>query len=421
MKLKLFALLLALSLLAAAAMAVEFNVKDYGAVGDGKTDNTQAFQKALDDAGKALYGTVVVDNGNYLFKGHLTMPVGVTLKGTRASVPSNNGIRDKGLPLPTEGGSTLMPTENRGNEKGDPFILMNTNCTVQGFVFYYPDQETEKVPAAYPWTVAMRGKNPALLDCELLNPYNGIDASKNERQLVRNISGQPLRRGIFTDEIYDIGRWENIHWNPWYSMKGDLWDFQLTQGEGFILGKSDWHYVLNTFAYGYAIGYRFIDNGHGTTNGQLMGAAADGCHVSVQVDSASGLGVLITNGQFVAMFKDDPVMVRIKDTNKGAVMFQNCSFWGPCKNNVVMEGGELTLQNCNFVNWGGNDASVDIKAGNAIISACRFQDKGVPVKLGGTANGLIFADNIIKSGKKIQRSVVKAKVEEHNNIYGLPK
>ncbi len=44
----------------------------------------------------------------------------------------------------------------------------------------------------------MRGKNPAVLDVELLNPYNGIDATQNERHLIRDVQGQPLRRGIWS-------------------------------------------------------------------------------------------------------------------------------------------------------------------------------------------------------------------------------
>jgi hypothetical protein len=50
-----------------------FNVRSFGAVGDGKTDDTTAFQKALDAAGKAGGGVVYAPRGNYFFTGNLTM------------------------------------------------------------------------------------------------------------------------------------------------------------------------------------------------------------------------------------------------------------------------------------------------------------------------------------------------------------
>ena len=104
----------------------------------------------------------------------------------------------------------------------------------------------------------MRGKNPAVLAVELLNPYNGIDATQNERHLIRDVQGQPLRRGIFVDEIYDIGRIENVHFNPWWSMKPKLFEWQQEHGEAFIFGRTDWQYVFNTFCFGYNVGYKFI-------------------------------------------------------------------------------------------------------------------------------------------------------------------
>ena len=88
---------------------------------------------------------------------------------------------------------------------------------LSGVVIFYPLQKPDQKPKPYPWAVVMRGQNPAVLDVELLNPYNGIDASQNERHLIRNVSGQPLRRGIYVDAIYDIGRIENAHFNPWWS------------------------------------------------------------------------------------------------------------------------------------------------------------------------------------------------------------
>ncbi len=63
------------------------NVKDYGAHGDGQTDDTGPFQRALDAAHAAGGGTVFVPRGNYFFAGHLTIPDAVTLQGVWPTMP----------------------------------------------------------------------------------------------------------------------------------------------------------------------------------------------------------------------------------------------------------------------------------------------------------------------------------------------
>ena len=78
-----------------AAAADAYSVRDYGAKGDGKTDDTAAFQKALDTAGQAGGGVVYAPRGNYFFAGHLKVPDAVTLKGVWESVPSHLGLRNR--------------------------------------------------------------------------------------------------------------------------------------------------------------------------------------------------------------------------------------------------------------------------------------------------------------------------------------
>ncbi|MCL2035222.1 MAG: right-handed parallel beta-helix repeat-containing protein [Oscillospiraceae bacterium] len=56
-----------------------FDVLDFGAVADGETDSTSAFQKALDKAGE-VFGTVVVPPGTYMCN-KLTMRPRTGLKG----------------------------------------------------------------------------------------------------------------------------------------------------------------------------------------------------------------------------------------------------------------------------------------------------------------------------------------------------
>jgi hypothetical protein len=51
-----------------------------GAKGDGKTDDTLAFQKALDQAGEKG-GIVLVPQGQYRLNGIISVPEGVTLEG----------------------------------------------------------------------------------------------------------------------------------------------------------------------------------------------------------------------------------------------------------------------------------------------------------------------------------------------------
>src|SRR5277367_3359190 len=89
-----------------------YSVRDYGAKGDGKSDDTAALQKAMDAAGQAGGGTVMAERGNYFFAGHLVVPKAVTLQGIWKSVPSHVGIRNAGPAKPTDDGTTFLVTEN---------------------------------------------------------------------------------------------------------------------------------------------------------------------------------------------------------------------------------------------------------------------------------------------------------------------
>ena len=283
-----------------------YAVQDFGAIGDGKTDATAAFQKALDTAAQSGGGVVYAPRGNYLFSGHLKVPRAVTLKGIWESVPSHVGLRNAGGDRPTDDGTTFLVTENAGKEDGNPFITLNDNATLKGVVIYYPNQNPSSEPTAYPWAIAMRGKNPAVIGVELLNPYNGIDASHNERHLIRDVQGQPLRRGIFVDAIYDIGRIENVHFNPWWSDQPALFHWQQQHGEAFIFARTDWQYVFNTFCFGYYRGYKFVKSEHGVCNGNFLGIGADDCNEAVTVEDSAPFGVLISNGEFTSFHGTNP-------------------------------------------------------------------------------------------------------------------
>lgn len=394
------------------------NVKDFGAKGDGKTDETESFQKALDSFG-IKGGTVIVPRGLYLFKGHIIVPNGVALKGSWESVPAHNGHRNRGLPKPEDDGTTFLVTEGKGDEKTTPFITLNTNSTLRGVCLYWPEQNINDVPEEYPWGIAMRGKNPAVLDVEMLNPYNGIDATQNERALIRNVHGQPLRRGIYVNAIYDIGRIENVHFNPWWSMQEKLFQWQMHNGEAFIFEKTDWHYVLNTFCFGYKVGYRFAESPRGGCNGNFLGIGADDCHTAILVEQSEPMGILITNGEFVSFHGPDPTMLEVRKTNKGTVRFSNCAFWGPCNQIAKISGtGTIGFGDCTFMQWDSKREgrhAIQVESGTVLVRGCEFKESKNQIELKPNVSRAVVSDNVVNGSVRIKNES-NGQTSVHGNV-----
>jgi hypothetical protein len=267
----------------------------------------------------------------------------------------------------------------------------------------------------------MRGKNPAVLDVELLNPYNGIDASQNERHLIRNVSGQPLRRGVWIDSIYDIGRVENVHFNPWWSLQPRLFQWQMANGEAFLFGRTDWQYVLNTFAFGYKVGYRFMETKAGATNGNFLGIGADDCWTSLVVEQSAPFGILITNGEFVSFHGPDPTMVSVTERHTGAVRFVNCAFWGPCNQIAKVAGkGTVGFSDCTFAEWDhAKEGRYAIQAdgGTVLIRGCDFRVDRPQVRLGAAVTRAVVTDNVLRGEQRILNES-KGAVNVSGNVGG---
>jgi len=417
---KAFLTLLATTVLAAAAPGQNpYSVLDFGAKGDGKTDDTAAFQKAMDTAAQDGGGVVFAPHGNYFFAGHLDVPRGVALKGVWESVPAHVGLRDRGQDKATDDGTTFLVTENESNEVGAAFITLHDNSTLKGVVIYYPDQISDGEPEPYPYAIAMRGKNPAVLAVELLNPYNGIDASRNERHLIRDVQGQPLRRGIFVDSIYDIGRIENVHFNPWWSQKPKLFHWQEEHGEAFIFARTDWQYVYNTFCFGYNIGYKFIKTGTGVCNGNFLGIGADDCYTAVDVEASAAFGVLISNGEFTSFHGPDPTMVSVSDQNSGSVRFVNCAFWGPCNQIAKIAGrGTVGFSDCTFVQWDRNKEgrhAIQATGGTILVRGCEFREDKPQVELGEGVRRAVISDNVFNGQARIANNSKRTVVISNNS------
>ena len=217
------------------------NVLDYGAVPNNAShDSTAAFQEAIDDAVKLSAFRVYAPPGMFYFDGSISVAVGVTLFGSYDSVPSHD-LRNN---VPLNDGTVLVPRGGRGSESGDPFITIPSNGVVKSLVIYYAEQEKVKTPVPYPWTFLLNGNNAALTDTEILGAWNAINATLAHRHYIARVQGHPINIGVNIDSTYDIGRLENVHWNPWFSSSHPFIEYQLIHGRGFVFGRSDWEYVF---------------------------------------------------------------------------------------------------------------------------------------------------------------------------------
>ncbi len=376
----------------AAGQLAQVNVKDFGAKGDGVTDDTAAFMAAMaavTDKG----GTVSVPVGDFLIKTHLKVPNDVTLEGIWKIPTARTQYK----------GSTLLAVEGEGSESGPAFISLGANSTIKGLTVAYPNQRPDSIKP-YPWCVACTGgDNSSIVDCLLLNPYQAVDLGTNPsgRHYIRNLYGQPLRRGIFIDKCYDVGRIENVHFWPFWNWddKTGIQKWMWDNGEAFIFARTDWEYVLNTFVFGYKVGYRFIQSKDGSMNGNLLGIGADATNTAMLIEATQTPGLLVTNGEFVSFPGDKPTEVVVTKTHAGVVQFNNCSFWGPAHQIARIQGtGTVSFNGCNFVQWdksGRGTPAIDLTGGSLIVTGCNFMGSSPQAVLQGQARSAIITSNLL--------------------------
>ena len=323
------------------------DTKNFNIAADGKTDDTQAIQNMLDAKHKSGGGAAKLPAGKYLVSGSLKIPEGVTLLGAAHS-PSY---------IEPLVGTVILATGGRGKEDGAALFELGNSSAVMGLSVYYPEQKLSDI-VPYPWSFHMIGGDNTVENVTLVNSYNGIQVGPegNVRHRIRSVCGCVLRRGILVDSCTDIGRIENVqfhcHW--WSSAQtggdfGKVREYMWKNCEAFIFGRTDWEYVTNTFVFPVNIGYRFIATKSGAMNGQLCGAGADEAQRCMLIERIQPMGLLVTNGQFVATHGENPVSIEIGPECEGSVRLVNCAFWGPADQNLISRSKSfVSLSDCYF-------------------------------------------------------------------------
>ena len=360
---------------------VAASVLEFGAVPDGKTDCAKAFQTALDAVAAKGGGILAVPAGQYLFKGSLTVPPGVTLRGVWESMHH----ADIGK------GTQFFVVAGPGEENGTPFLTLQQSSCLRGVTIFYPEQDVNSI-RPYPWTIRGRGMFCSVIDVSLVNPYRGIDFGTESCELhcVRNLFGCPLREGIYINKTTDIGRIEDVHFNPhsWARAAAANAPKEGSEGwnrlanylhenlVGFRIGKTDWEYMVNCFVIFAKIGFHFVQTEAGEPNVVLTQCGSDIGPTAVLVEaSQSHAGLAFSNCQMMAG-------VVVRKTNRGPVKFSNCGFWGieTTDHHAEIDGaGTVAFSTCHFQGWGRKDKeapAILVHGGKLILQGCQFLDSG---------------------------------------------
>jgi hypothetical protein len=423
-----------------------FVVTDYGAKGDcatdlsACTDNTAAFEGALDAAGHHGGGTVYIPAGSYLITGHLAVPAGVELVG----------VNQDQLPSKSADQSFLLAAPAKGDAA--PFITLGAHAGVRGFMVYYPGQNDQAscpsgkmcwAPQPFGPTIQAQGPGDWVANMLLSNPTYGIDFATygSDGHYISDILGYALgtllqvsksSSGFIGDYQFSVGQWyigggaaniqiPDIPGNPpadkAVQERGAPLD-AFAQGNSIVLGSAKNELLVSIFSHAPYNGLKTVADGGEGPSFTLIGFG-DETPNAIDLEALDPAGAKIAAGGYhtinnlgypsekLGTIAGAPYLIvgsAVAPTTP--ILFLDFDNSGtPATAGIELAGGTLTIQNYR-TNLGGNDAVkkpqwAHVKgAETGLVTVSSRFIKGIP---GGTiindqSPNVIFAGNVFKNG-----------------------
>jgi hypothetical protein len=258
---------------------ISINVNDFGAVGDGKKDDTKAIKDAISECSNLGGGTVFLPTGEYVITDSLNLPWGVNLIG----------IYEK---------SVIKPKFDTGYA-----LILNGRHHIENIKFYYEDNNVSitTTPKVFPAAIYSNNLGYSVLrNIGLGNSYIGMYLKTISGGCsIENIYGYPLKTGINIEHCIDVTPINRVHFNPNYygSPKIELRKFVFENGEALKIGRLDFCNVDRAFAWGYKTLVTLTDspNGGAANNIKFTNWIADACQTFCIFEHHDG-GISFING-----------------------------------------------------------------------------------------------------------------------------
>jgi len=256
----------------AAQSPTGINVKDFGAVGDGKADDTAAIQRAIDE-GKAKKLPVLFPKDIY----RVTKPFVIENQSLMGAEPGG---------WPADSGP--MPTLLVDHDSG-PAVTMRSGASVHGLMFVYD----ERKKPSYPPTISLAGGGISISNVRLQYCTDGIisDGTSNCGRLnIENVfMVSPGGVGLYVSRTYDIATLRNIEvWN----------NLNRPNVTAFKFGQNDGMRASQLMAFGVQTGFELADDPNGGTWATFAECGTDACVHGWKAEGKTGHTVSITGGYF---------------------------------------------------------------------------------------------------------------------------
>ncbi len=324
-----------------------YNVIDYGAKGNGTTDDTAAINAAIAAAAPSSSptgNTVFFPAGTYLVSSTLSVPAGLTLQGAGWNTPGAETNTFAGSWIFVDAGASFAPV-----------TLSQTGGAVRDLGFNVPNQSTTGGPASAQPMILITGNGTLVEDVFLYNPYGGIYIDGGAQTVIRRVFGQPIQYGIKIDGSEDTNYIDSVHfWTYWQGSSTAVGTYQLANGTAIGLFRCDNPHISNVFALNYNVGLSLSTGAEGIPHKvHLVNADFDSCvtglHIyspgtstnfasiqmsNVTIQSPSGSGVPTGNGIWVqagsAYTMIQATNVRVSDSGLNAIEIDagNVNFYG---------------------------------------------------------------------------------------------
>lgn len=359
------------------------HVENYGAVGGGVTDDSAAFQSAIDYADSIGGGTVVFSDKHYLAS-TITVKDYVSLLG------------------PLDIADEIKPAASASYQGKNGALILNSAATITlndsatlggcvvtryGMTLPFADAAaaTSGVAAFAGTAVTVAGQGAYIHHALILGFARAIDSTSFERTRCEYVFGD-CTNGIRLATVYDIAYIENCHFWPFTTVH-QTWttDALLVRtGTAYEFNSvGDWSKLTNCFSYGYAVGFDVDSCDHV----QMIGCGSDyptglaSTSVGARVRGTSRDALLLG---YQCAAQGTGVLINSTASNKLAARIIGADCWNNDTYHIRVQDGSASIIGCTTTD-GSVGVLIDSTSDGSLVDGCTFSGVTTPISASGTA------------------------------------